>query len=510
MPHAAAARIRPQSAGNLRETVLRLRSLRREAVRREILSGGRIELLASHILGYDVRSFHQDLIDFQEAADTCLQLAPRGYGKSTILTITRAVYEILKNPNIRILVAANTQLQAEVFLREIKAHFERNERVREYFGNFVSEDKWDTREIVVAPRTSTAKESTITCVGVGGPVASRHYDLIIADDLVDEENARTETQRERVKTWWYQTLLPCGEPEGRIFVIGTRYHHLDLYGHLIRNEYADKHQIIPAIAADGTTPWPEKFSLEWLEERRRQAGSIIFNAQYQNDTSLMKGHIFREEWFHFYDVEPNWSEMHHFIGCDPAATKREALLSAGRTDTDWWTIVVGARPCKEGNYASEVYLREIWRGRCTKEEYLEKLKQLNQKYKPLRVMIETVAAQEYLAQDAEKHMPVGRLERTTDKVARAYWLQAFLENGQVLLPAKHVAGSYEDWQALMDELLLFPQGEHDDLFDGLQTMMEGAMSVASYGDGGAFFKGSMRDDWEMDDEWALPGRKRWH
>jgi hypothetical protein len=142
------------------------------------------------------------MIAFQEAAsDTCLQLAPRGFGKSTILTITRAVYEILRNPNVRILIAANTQLQAEVFLREIKAHFERNERLREYFGNFVSEDKWDTREIVVAPRTSTAKESTITCVGVGGPVASRDYDLIIADDLVDEENARTETQRERVRTW---------------------------------------------------------------------------------------------------------------------------------------------------------------------------------------------------------------------------------------------------------------------------------------------------------------------
>lgn len=37
------------------------------------------------------------MIDFQEAAtDTCLQLAPRGYGQSTILTITRAVYEILR------------------------------------------------------------------------------------------------------------------------------------------------------------------------------------------------------------------------------------------------------------------------------------------------------------------------------------------------------------------------------------------------------------------------------
>lgn len=473
--------------------MLRLRALRREAVRREILRGGRIELLASHVLGYDVRPFHQDLINLQEAADTCLQLAPRGYGKSTILTIARAVYEIVKNPNVRVLIAANTQLQAEVFLREIKAHFERNERVREYFGNFVSEDKWDTREIVVAPRTSTAKESTITCVGVGGPVASRHYDVIIADDLVDEENARTETQRERVKTWWYQTLLPCCEPDGRVFVIGTRYHHLDLYGHLIRNEYAEKHQIIPAIAAGGTTPWPEKFSLEWLEERKRQAGSIIFNCQYQNDTSLMKGHIFKEEWFRFYDVEPNWKEMHHFIGCDPAATKREALVSQSKVETDWWTIVVGARLRKDDAYSSDVHLREVWRGRCTKEEYLEKLKQLNQRYKPLKVMIETVAAQEYLAQDAEKHMPVRRLDRTTDKVARAYWLQAFLENGQILLPAKHIRADHATWQALMDELLLFPQGDHDDLFDGLQTMMEGAMSVSSYGGGGAYF-GSMRPD----------------
>jgi predicted phage terminase large subunit-like protein len=337
---------------------------------------------------------------------------------------------------------------------------------------------------------------------VGGPVASRHYDVIIADDLVDEENSRTEVQRDKVKTWWYKTLVPCCEPDGRVFVLGTRYHHLDLYGHLIRNEYADKHQIIPAICPDGTTPWPEKFSLNWLEERRRQAGSIIFNAQYQNDTSLMKGHIFKEEWFQFYNTEPDWGQMHMFIGCDPAATKREALLNKNKANTDWWTIVVGGRPCKKGEYASDVYLREVWRDRCTKEEYLEKLKQLNEKYKPLKVMIETVAAQEYLAQDAEKHMPVKRLDRTTDKVARAYWLQAFLENGQILMPDKSIARNYDTWQALLDELLLFPQTEHDDLFDGLQTMVEGAMSMPSYTDGYpvAIAVGSMRDDWEDADE----------
>ena len=257
--------------------------------------------------------------------------------------------------------------------------------------------------------------------------------------------------------------------------MGTRYHHLDLYGHLIRNEYADKHQVIPAVYPDGTTPWPEKFSLEWLEERRREAGSIIFNAQYQNDTSLMKGHIFKEEWFRFYDKQPDWDSMHFFIGCDPAATKWDAVLSPSKAESDWWTIVVGARTYRDGKYGSEVYLKEAWRGRCTKEEYLDNLKALNERYKPIRVVIETVAAQEYLAQDAQKFMPVKRVNRTTDKVARAYWLQAFFENGQIFLPDKSLVGDYSAWQALLDELLLFPQAEHDDLFDGLQTMVEGAM-----------------------------------
>jgi predicted phage terminase large subunit-like protein len=467
--------------GDLANTILNLRALRQETVRREILDEGRIDLLASHALRYEVRPFHLAMLQFQsEAEDTCLQLAPRGYGKSTILTITRAVFEIIRNPNIRILIASNTQLQSEVFLREIKFHLEHNPRVREYFGSFASDDKWDIREIVVAPRTSSAKESTITCVGVGGPVASRHYDIIIADDLVDEENSRTEIQRDKVKTWWYKTLVPCCEPDGKIYVLGTRYHYLDLYGHLIKSEYADKHQVIPAIYPDGSTPWPEKFSPEWLEKKKEQMGSIIFNSQYQNDTSLMKGHIFKEEWFRYYDKEPDWDSMSFFVGCDPAATKRDSVLSSQSANTDWWTIVVGAREVDDDrDCKSDIYLKEVWRGRCTKEEYLTKLREVNEHYQPVSVVIETVAAQEYLAQDAERFMPVRRVNRTTDKVARAYWLQAFFENGQILFPAKSMASPYADWQALIDELLLFPQAEHDDLFDGLQTMVEGAMKYGS-------------------------------
>jgi len=145
---------------------------------------------------------------------------------------------------------------------------------------------------------------------------------------------------------------------------------------------------------------------------------------------------------------------------------------------------------KEGRFLS----RQSRPPQCTKEEYLQKLKDLNDYYKPLKVMIETVAAQEYLAQDDEKHMPVRRVKRTTDKVARACWLQAFFENGQIIMPDKSLVSDYSTWQALQDELLLFPQTEHDDLFDGLQTMMEGALSVHSNtGEGCVYIAKSLRD-----------------
>jgi phage terminase large subunit-like protein len=122
--------------------------------------------------------------------------------------------------------------------------------------------------------------------------------------------------------------------------------------------------------------------------------------------------------------------------------------------------VVGARRKEEGGdggYGREVYVREVWRGRCTKQEYVDRLVAMNERYRPREVVVEAVAAQEYLAQDLEKLMRVHRLKRTNDKVSRAYALQAFFENSQILFPATHLQLNRDAFTALQEELVLFPE-----------------------------------------------------
>lgn len=473
-----------------REALRNLRAMQRGLIRRRVLREGRIDVLIREVLGYELLPFHLALLEHQQTVGDnigAIEMAPRGYGKSTILTICRTIFEIIRNPDIRILIASNTAAQSEVPLREIKQHLEENTELLSIFGEFANtRGKWDVREISVLPRQIHRKEATVTTLGVGGPVTGRHYDLIISDDLVDEENSWTEGQREKTRTWFYKTLLPTLEPHGRHYINGTRYHHLDLYGHLLRNELKGRSLRVRALEPDSkggfTTPWPEKFSVDYLLSLKRRLGSAIFSAQYQNDTALLQGDIFREEWLRYYDESPKWREFDHWVGCDPAATKADRIRRGDGSQGDYWAAAVVARKrTEDGDYEPELYVRDVLRGRMTKNEYLAALVRWRDLYDPISFSIESVAAQEYLAQDAERQLPVRRVERDRDKTRRAYGVQPYFENGQVLLPRPTISPHPDNSEALREELLLMPDGQHDDLFDALETAISACMKPRRVG-----------------------------
>lgn len=431
-----------------------------------------ITFISMYITKREFAGIHASLIKAETAFSKTLHLAPRGFGKSTVGDVDYCITRILRDPNIRIMIGSKTQGQAEAFLKEIRTHFESNDDLSRVFGQQKG-TKWTDKEFTVASRTIIKKEATVTALGASGAVVSKHFDLIIGDDLVGFENARTQTQREKLRDWFYSALYPTLEPHGEIHILGTRYHPLDLYQNLIDSGNY-RIQIQRAIKRNGESLWEKKFSIKLLEKIKRESGLIIFGMQYQNDVELAKGTIFKSQYFKYHQghylekgqwyvtVTDDQGRNRHipvniYMGCDLAIKTKEV--------NDYFVLcVIGVDENRN------IYVLEIFKDRISFKNQKETIKNFASKYRSvIRIGVETVSYQEALAQELrdETTLPIKDIDTIKDKVTRAIRRSPLFENGKVYLG--------ENMHELEENLLLFPDVEHDDLFDALEfaiTMVE--------------------------------------
>lgn len=419
-----------------------------------------------------LKGLHKKIIKHKSRGTHTMDLAPRGFGKSTVGDVDFCITKILRDPNIRIMIGSKTQGQAEAFLKEIRTHFESNVDLIRVFGDLRGA-KWTDKEFTVASRTVIKKEATVTALGASGAVVSKHFDIIVADDMVGFENARTESQRTKLREWFYSALAPTLEPHGELHVLGTRYHPSDLYQDFIESGNYSV-QVQQAIRGGGDEEerslWEDKFSLETLRKIRKESGNIIFGMQYQNNVELAKGDIFKAEYFKYYDGYELKEDQTAWVNLRDDETgkvsKRSVKVYFGidlaisqSNSADYFVLfVIGID--QEGN----IYCLDYFRGRLTFDQQFNKIIEYSQKFPMVeRIGIETVAYQLAMAQELRRstHLPIINIKTKKDKVSRAFRRSALFENGKVYLR--------ENMQSFEDELLLMSRDgdhDHDDLFDG--------------------------------------------
>jgi len=407
----------------------------------------------AEFLGYKIAPHHTKIFDHYLTHKKTLDLAPRGCGKSTVGAVLYPLHRLLQNPDLRILIVSDTASMAEGFLSEIKQHLE-SERWIEKFGDWRG-SKWTDSEIKIATRRKISKEPNIQALGARGSVTSRHVDIIIADDLVDFENARTETQRVKLKNWFKTTLVPVLEPWGEIHINGTRYHPYDLYHDLIRS--GEYHVQMQRALENNQSIWEEKWSVEDLLKLKEELGSIIFNMQYQNDVELAKeGNIFKYEWLRFYNSEEVPKDLKVYMGIDLAISQKETA--------DYFTI------CTIGvDLENNVYVLDVYRGRHTFTQQVNIIEAKEKEWKPIRIGVESNQYQRAMAEVLKKKwLPVKELVTTKDKVTRAQIRSAIFESGKVFIR--------RSMHEFIDEIVLFPDAKHDDQFDAFDFACEVAIS----------------------------------
>jgi len=445
---------------------------------------------------------------------------PRGTFKSSVVTIGSNIWDIARNPDIRILIDNEVYANSKAFLREIKAHLE-NPDVLELYPqlepNKRINDGFTEASVIVKGRQKHTKEPTISCAGLDQIKVGMHYDKIVMDDLVSNRNVTTKEQINKVIDH-YKLALSLLEPGGELIIIGTRYHYSDLYGFLFENEYDNfAHMILPAVLnreavdflktnypdlpydyEEGQLLFPERLTEEFLKEQRSSQGTYIFNCQYMLDPVNQEDADFVKEWLQYYkgylkktssgtyELVVEWVGDHEkrpideievpftvplriYTTWDPANKKRKKTdFTAG--------ITLGVTP------RNDWFIINIERDKYNPREIVDRIIREQETYGAERTGIEEAGKETikfYLIERMRKLDKFFRLKELKDrgvkKEDRIKRLIPRFENRTIFLPTnitrKTWGGKIVNMvEMLEDEYLYFPLAKHDDILDALAYM----------------------------------------
>lgn len=289
------------------------------------------------VMGYDdmTDTLHRDVCTFLEAPGRKKQLTlPRGFLKTCTASIAFPIWISLPREatdeypypeamndkiyelgtNIRVLIASNVVTNAMKIINNIKKIYERNSAMMVLFPETIptnfSTTKWSDMSACIN-RTDDFTESTFEAAGVGGSAVSRHYDIIIEDDLIyakkdDLTGKELQPDQDDIDkaVGWHKLAMSLLVPGPHVMIhnVGTRWAKHDLVDFIRTNEknYAVMDVPCAEVPPYGNPTWPELFGEDKLKEIYAAQGPYMYATQYLNQPMSPEEMIFKREWLQIY------------------------------------------------------------------------------------------------------------------------------------------------------------------------------------------------------------------
>lgn len=403
---------------------------------------------------------------------------PRGWLKTTLGSQAYPVWRAIRNPNVRILLAQNTFTNAVAKLRVIRSVFESNKLFKILFPELLPKPRsvWKGESLCIN-RPKAFNESTFEAAGVRTQVTSRHYDVIIEDDTVAPdynelgEQALCPSKEDiELAIGWHRLALPLlnSPMASQVIVVGTRWFEKDLLSWIGQNEPSYKSYTKACLEtngvpdASGTPIYPRRFNKEVLQHIKDALGPYLFSCLYMNQPIRSGEMLFDISWFRYYEEEPQGHRLVTYTTVDPAGDPEIT-----RGDPDYNVVLTAGKDIISGR----VYVLDYSRKKCNPGELINDIFRHVKKWHPLKVAVESVAYQGTLQYWIKERMRKENLYFFVDgfthgkreKNARIMGLQPMVSNGTLLFRKSMVE--------LINELIAFPNGAHDDVIDALSSQV---------------------------------------
>jgi hypothetical protein len=239
-----------------------------------------------HHLKLETPPFHQDIYREYESSDLRIAIAaPRGHAKSTLTDLAYLAWAIVHQKAKFVILVSDTYSQATLFLEALKAEMEENDKLKQFYGNLVT-NHWAEDEII-------CNGIMIKCLGAGMKVRGLKFresrpDLIIVDDLENDDLVSSKERRDKLERWFNGALIPSLSKDGRLVMIGTILHYDSLMSKVVDpTKYTEFHKKTYKAIDGGKALWPEHLDLKELEQIKRnyieQGQGYLFYQEYQNE-----------------------------------------------------------------------------------------------------------------------------------------------------------------------------------------------------------------------------------
>lgn len=296
--------------------------------------------------------------------DGCLDLWAREHYKSTIITFSGAIQEMVRDPEVTIGVFSFNKPTAKKFVDQIKLELETNRDLQAVYPDVFYPDpknqspKWSSEKGLVIRRNGNPKEATIEAHGlVDGQPTGAHFLLRIYDDVVVPASVTTPEQvKKTTDAWELSDNLGARSANGlkRAWHVGTRYSFADTYQDII-NKNALTLRIYPATDTGLTDGAPVFLSpAAWADLKTKQGPATVACQQLMNPAAGNEA-MFRKEWLSFTDIRP--ATLNVYITVDPANSKKKGSDNTAMVVTG---IDAGGNKYLLDGYRHKMGLRERW------------------------------------------------------------------------------------------------------------------------------------------------------
>jgi predicted phage terminase large subunit-like protein len=414
----------------------------------------------------------------QSATKDRLILWPRGFFKSSSLVV-EIIQIILNFPDARILIMQGALGVTCNLLSEIKAHFigtAPNSRLKEVFPDFCA-DKLGTKFAFTVPARikKQLQQATVTVASPKSVKTGQHFDILFADDLVNDQNFQSEKKLKKVADE-FRAMIPLVDPGGYRFVTGTRYSFGDLYEQIIRaNDGQWTISVKDCWLEDGVTP---RFNTRELADGRiigisreqllqimRESPSV-YASQYLNKPASTGNQLFTEQKLLGAVVSEKDS---------PALSRAVLFVDLASSTAEYADDSVIL--CGKIDHLANMYVVDGVGGRWTSSQLSMQLIEMAAKHRPIKVMIEKTASSAYFTDYLKVvcsakgvSLPLDFLPVNNGKDAKHIRISSL--EGYIRTKRIRFFSGLQCQDKLFEQFVQFPRANHDDYIDTVALMAQ--------------------------------------